>query len=127
MLVGDGLTQIRIKTFMNLIQNQTYSSMKQNKAVETMSKALAQVITVPGDLHGGLFHFLNAIFSLFFTSLIQPVQKILGWKRLQGKDVSKCYQQAAGLATMISTELERNLLHKFVSCIDNDDKKNEVT
>ena len=72
------------------------------------------MIHVPGDLHGGCFHFLSAIYSLYYGALIQPIQALVGWKRIKGTDVTKCYQQAAGLAIMIASELEKNLLNAYM-------------
>ena len=114
MLVGDGLTQIRVKTFVDLIQRTSFDFGKQQETTEMIRKALGQVIHVTGDLHGGLFHFLSSIYSLFYGCLIQPVQEVVAWKRICGTDVTKCYQQAAGLAMIISTEMERQLIALFV-------------
>ena len=73
-----------------------------------------QLIHVPRDLHGGCFHFLSAIYSLYYGALIQPIQALVGWKRIKGSDITKCYQQAAGLAIMIASELEKNLLNVYM-------------
>ena len=75
-----------------------------------IKEALGRVISVTGDLHSGLFHFLSAIYSLFYPSLIYPVQELLGWKCICGSDLTKCYQQAAGLTIMLDVELE----HQFI-------------
>ena len=85
-----------------------------------IKEALGQVINVTGDLHGGLFHFLSATYSLFYPCLIQPVQQLLGWKRICGSDVTKCYQQAAGLTTMIADELERQFLAAYFDDVCDD-------
>jgi hypothetical protein len=113
MVIGDGLSQVRARSFEELVQEVSHSYGKQYDASMTIQKALKQIIHVPGDLHGGCFHFLSAIYSLFYGSLIQPIQILLGWKRIRGSDVTKCYQQAAGLALMASTEFERHLFHAF--------------
>ena len=68
-------------------------------------KAMKQIINVTGDLHGGCFHFLAAGYSLFYASFIQPIQTLLGQKRISGTDVTRFYQQAAGLALLIADEL----------------------
>ena len=85
-----------------------------------MPKALKQVVHVPGDIRGGLLHFLNTSHSSLFICHVQPMQKVLGWKHLQGKDVSKCYKQAAGLSSMIKVQLERQLIQQFVLFSDSD-------
>ena len=71
-----------------------------------IKEALDQVNNVTSDLYGVLFHFILAGYSLFYPSLIQPVQHLLGWKRIYGSYVNNCYQQAAGLTTMIDDESE---------------------
>ena len=114
MLVGDGLTQMRVKTFSDLVQQSSYSFGEQQKTFEVLRHALGQVVHVTGDLHGGQFHFLSAIYTLFYPCLIQPVQELVAWKRICGTDVTKCYQQAAGLVMMIGTELERNLIPLYI-------------
>jgi hypothetical protein len=113
MVVGDGLSQIRARTFTELIQEVSNSYGPQHQASTVINKALNQIIHVPGDLHGGCFHFLAAVYSLFYGSLIQPIQILLGWKRIRGTDVTKCYQQAAGLALMIANELDRHLFTTY--------------
>jgi hypothetical protein len=66
------------------------------------------------DLHGGCFHFLSAIYSVFYGALLQPIQSVLGWKRIKGNDVTKCYQQAAGLALLVGTEIDRLLIALYI-------------
>ena len=72
-----------------------------------IKKALGQIIDITSDLlHGGLFHLIAAIYSLFHPCLIQIIQIILGWERICGSDITKCYQQAAGLVMMTADELD---------------------
>ena len=66
-----------------------------------MKKSLDQDINVTGDIRRSLLNFIFDTCSLFYASSIQPVQRILGWKRICGFDVTKCYQQAAGLTIII--------------------------
>ena len=101
MLVGDGLSQIRVKTFEKMIEDSSFHFKETHKATTTIRKALGQVIHITGDLHGGCFHFLSAMYSLFYGSFIQFMQILLGWKRIHGSDVTKCYLQAACLVLMI--------------------------
>ena len=79
-----------------------------------------QVINVTVNLHGGLFHFLFNICYLLYPSLIQPSRQLLGWKRICGSDVTKCYQQAAGLTTMIAEELEQQFLVSYFDHVYHD-------
>ena len=80
MLVGDGLSQVRVKTFENLIQESSFRFKENFRATDMIRRALSQVIHVTGDLHGGRFHFLATIYSLFYGSFIQYIQILLGWK-----------------------------------------------
>ena len=113
-IVGDGLSQMRTHTFNDIIEDSSYNFGAQHEMTVKVTKSLQQVIHVPGDLHGGCFHFLSAIYSLYYGALIQPIQALVGWKRIKGTDVTKCYQQAAGLAIMIASELEKNLLNAYM-------------
>ena len=76
--------------------------------------ALKQVVRVPGDLHGGRFHFLAVIYHFWFRGFLQVFQMLLGWKRISRKDVSKCFQQALQLACIIFGEVERAMQMAFV-------------
>ena len=82
MLVGDGLSQIRAKTFERMIEDLSYCFKETHRATKMIKEALGQVIHITGDLHGGRFHLLAAVYSLFFGSMIQFFQILLGWKRI---------------------------------------------
>ena len=75
-----------------------------------IKEALGRVISVTSDLHRGLFRFLSASYSLFCPLLIQPVQELLGRKRICGSDVKKCYQQAAGITIILDDKIGRQFL-----------------
>jgi hypothetical protein len=83
-----------------------------------LHKALGQVVNMPGNLQGGGFHVLGAIFNLFYASLLQSIQAALRWKRIKGSNVPACYQQAAGLALMVFEEVERQLYTAFTIYLD---------
>ena len=119
-VVGDGLSQMRARTFNELIEDSSYSFGAQHETTAKVAKGMQQIIHVPGDLHGGCFHFLSAIYTLYYAALIQPIQALIGWKRIKGTDVTKCYQQAAGLAMMITGELEKHLFHHYTNEISGD-------
>jgi hypothetical protein len=72
-IVGDGLLQMRARTFNELIEKSSYNFGTQHEMTVKVTKGLQQVIHVPGDLHGGCFHFLSAIYSLYYDALIQPI------------------------------------------------------
>ena len=113
---------MRAQTFNKLIEDSAYSFGAQHKTTAKVAKGMQQIIHVPGDLHGGCFHFLSAIYSLYYAALIQPIQaRLISWKRIKGTNVKKCYQQAAGLAMMITAgELEKNLFHHYSNEISGD-------
>ena len=56
--------------------------------------------------------------NLFYGSFLQCTQTILGWKRIYGSDIANCYQQAAGLATMVLDEVERKLMAAYLHHVD---------
>ena len=51
------------------------------------SQAMNRVVMIPGDLHGGGFHFLAVVYLLFYGGFLQPLQYALGWKRIRGTDI----------------------------------------
>jgi hypothetical protein len=122
MLVGDGLSQVRVRTFEELVKDSSFWFDEQQQCAQMLHKAMGQVINVTGDLHGGRFHFLSAIYNLFYGSLIQFVQILLKWKRIKGSDVTKCYQQAAGLGLMIVDELDRQLFAAYIAEVEGNDE-----
>ena len=56
MLVGDGLSQARVKTFEQLIEKSSCRFDIQHKMSTVLQEAFGQVINVTGDLHSGCFH-----------------------------------------------------------------------
>ena len=123
MLVGNGLSQIRVKTFENMIQESSFRFKENFQATDMIRKALGQVIHVTGDLHGGCFHFLATIYSLFYGSIIQYIQVLLGWKQIRGSDVTKCYQQAAGLVLMTADEGDKLLVTAYLHDVLQNDRE----
>ena len=81
-IVGDGLSQMRARTFNELIKDSAFSFGAQHEMTVKVAKGMQQIIHVPGDLHGGCFHFLSAIYSLYYVALIKPIQALIGWKRI---------------------------------------------
>ena len=110
-----------------MIEDSSFCFKETHEATTTIYKALGQVIHITGDLHGGCFHFLSAIYSLFYGSLIQFMQILLGWKRIRGSDVTKCYQQAAGLVLMICDEFDKKLMAYFLHIVQEEDGEQRVT
>ena len=62
MLVGDGLSQIRAKMFEKMIEDSSYCFKEMHRATHMIKEALGKVIHITGDLHGGRFHFLPAVY-----------------------------------------------------------------
>jgi hypothetical protein len=79
------------------------------------AQALNRIIMVPGDLHGGGFHFLMVVFQLFYGGVLQAFQTALGWKKIRGTDVTKTYEQSAQLASLVLAEVERQMYATFVN------------
>ena len=119
-LIGDGLTMVRVRTFQDLINQCCFGYSERDEKAVMLQKALSRVISVTGDLHG-CFHALACCFRLFYGSLIQPIQSLLKWKRIKGSDVAVCYQQAAGIALMILYEIERQLIVECIAKIENNE------
>ena len=103
-MVGDSLFQIRARTFNELIEKPSCTFKKQHEKRAKVVNAMEQVTHVPGDLHGGCFRFLSSIYTLFYGALIQPIQALIGWKRMKGARVTKCYQHSTGLALIVASE-----------------------
>ena len=86
-VVGDGLSQIRVRKFSQLINETCFSLGKEQHATAMIHKAMKPILNFTGDLHGGCFHFLAAGYSIFCASLIQPIHNLLGWNCISGTDV----------------------------------------
>ena len=114
LMVGDSLTQMRAKRFSELIDETSTSYCPRHKVTQMLQKAMDQVIFIPGDLHGGGFHIMQVVYNLFYGALIQKAQALLKWKRICRSDVSKCYQQAASLMSMLATEVAQQLFTEYV-------------
>jgi hypothetical protein len=111
-LVGDALSIVRCLSFQrDLLPREGRSFCTCYKEKQVIRKALKQMVIIPGDLHGGGFHMLGPQYTLFYPAFLQPIQVALGWKRIKGKDVSICFQQASMLADMTLVECERVLYH----------------
>jgi hypothetical protein len=109
-----GLTQMQVRSFYESINTSLINFRQQHKESSTFAKALDRLVLVVGDLHGGDFHFLSAISSLFYGAFMQPMQFATGWKQIKGSDVTKTYQQLASLATLLLGEVERGLYYAFL-------------
>ena len=93
MFVGDGLTMARMKSFGKLLNINcvVYAARRYEKAM-MLRKTMRRVVVATGYLHGCRFHVLMSVYSLFYGSLIQPIQTVL-LKRKQikgGSDITAC-------------------------------------
>ena len=66
MLIGDGLTQIRVRMFRTMIRESAYRFEDSFTETDMTRKALRKITHITGDLHGGRFHFLSSVCSLFY-------------------------------------------------------------
>jgi hypothetical protein len=105
---------MRVRSFYESINTSSINFRQQYKESSTFAKALDRLVLVVGDLHGGGFHFLGAIYSLFYGAFMQPMQFAMGWKQIKGSDVTKTYQQSASLALLLLGEVERGLYFAFL-------------
>ena len=69
-LIGDGLTHVRLKSFVNTINDSLYSFEDDYEMRSVMSEALKQVVLGVDDLHGGGFAILNSIYTLFYGGVL---------------------------------------------------------
>ena len=120
-LVGDGLTQVRLKSFIDSIQEDSLSFREFYKESVVLSKALERVVIGNGDLHAGGFSCLGTIFSAYYGGFLQVFQYALGWKRINGLDIAKSFQYGEHLVEVVSNEVDRNLHYLHISEISKDD------
>ena len=128
-LIGDGLTHVRLKYFVNVLNDSLYSYREDYEMRHVLSGALKQVILGVGDLHGGGFAILNCIYTVFYGGFLQAFQAALGWKRIKGSDVAKTYQQCSSLVDMVYNEVLRGLHYKHAAQYvksDNDVRNNDT-
>ena len=110
-LIGDGLTHVRLKSFVDTINNSLYSFEDYYEMISVMSEAIKQVVLGVGGLYGGGFAILNSTYTLFYGGFLQVFQTALCWKRIQGKYITKTYQQAGALVTIVYTCVMRGLYY----------------
>lgn len=128
-LVGDGLTLARIREFEKDLERPGANKLSFSSSYEqrtALSRALRQVVMIPGDLHMGGFHFLDPIFTLYYGSFLQPIQVALGWKHIYGHDVSQCFQQATQLVDIVLSGCERILYDRVFHSIPQDEHEHQM-
>jgi hypothetical protein len=88
--------------------------------VTVLLTALQKVYMLPGDLHGGRFHTLGPVCSLFYGGFLQPIQLALGYKRISNKKVEKTFEQASILVLRVLREAERAMYDVFLYEMERD-------
>ena len=110
---GDRKSIELLNAFRSDLQGRGITLNDMNEQCDEFEKALDTLMSLPGDWHTGL-NMVGSIFKTFYKPLLQPVQDLLQWKRINYK-VSKCYYQASRLIKLTNAELHRFLLQNFVS------------
>jgi hypothetical protein len=78
-LVSDGLSHLRVANFKDCMEDQSRNFQEFYHKSTIFAQALNRIIMVPGDLHGGGFHFvLMVVFQLFYGGFLQAFQTALG-------------------------------------------------
>ena len=65
---------MRLKSFVNMINNSLYSYKEGYEMRYVLSRALGQVILGVGNLHRGGFDILNSIYTIFYGGYLQDFQ-----------------------------------------------------
>ena len=115
LLVGDGLSFERFRNYKDDLTSKQASFCTHYEETRVVLRALGQVVFLPGDLHGGCFHTLGPVYSLFYGGFLQPIQVALGFKRIDASKVENTYIQASILALKVLTECERQAYDAFVN------------
>jgi hypothetical protein len=73
--VGDGLSQMRMRQYNESVDAAASVNFRQYyRQSIVFSKAMNRVLMIPGDLHGGGFHFLATVYLLYYGSFLQAFQ-----------------------------------------------------
>ena len=100
-LIGDRLTHVRLKSFVNAINDSLHTFEDNYEMRWVLSTALKQVVLGVGDFYGGGFAILNTIYNVFYGGYLQVFQPPMGWKQIKGGGVAKTYQQAGSLVNIV--------------------------
>ena len=124
-LVGDGLTQVRLKSFFDAIQQDSLSFRELYRESVVLARAQERVVIGNGDLHAGGFSCLGTIFTAYYGGFLQVFQYAMGWKRINGLDIAKSFQYGEHLVQVVSNEVDRNLHYMHITEIYKDDTVKE--
>ena len=76
---GDGLSQVRLKPFMDTIYNDSISFKDWYHDSLVICAVLERVIIGNGDLYTGGFSCLGCIFTAYYGGFLQVFQYAFGW------------------------------------------------
>jgi hypothetical protein len=113
-MYGDGLSCERFRNCKEQLIEQQGTFCEHYENVTVLLTALQKVYMLPGDLHGGRFHTLGPVCSLFYGGFLQPIQLALGYKRILNKKVEKTFEQASILVLRVLREAERAVYDLFL-------------
>ena len=88
MIVGDASYKMCARNFNTLIEETPYRFWTQHSERLMIQKEQNQVIHITGDLNGRYFCLILSIFTLYYFSIIQLIQALLGCKYIKGSDVT---------------------------------------
>ena len=109
-----------MKSFIDAIQEDSLSFREFYSESGVLSAALEQVVIENSDLHAGGFSCLGTIFTAYYGGFLQLFQYTMGWKRINGLDITKSFQYGEHLVQVVSNEVERNLHYLHVNEISKD-------
>jgi hypothetical protein len=86
---GDGPAHVRVANFKDCMEDRSRNFQEFYHKSTIFAQTLNCIVMVPGDLHGGGFHFLIVIFKKFHGGFLQAIQVVLKWKNIRGINVTK--------------------------------------
>ena len=125
-LCGDELTQVRLKSFIDVIQQDSLSFRELYRECVVLATALERVIIGNGHLHAGGFSCLGTIFTAYYGGFLQVFQYAMGWKRINGLDIEKYFQYGEHLVQVVSNDVDRNLHYLHITEIYKNDTVKEI-
>jgi hypothetical protein len=112
-IVGDGLTMERIRNFERDLRQKGRKFVEHFKMMEVFLAALSRVIKISGDLHF-CFSFLGTVYIPFYQGFLQPIQALLGWKKIDATYIAQTYQTGSDFVFLVSGVCEKLLYDLFL-------------
>ena len=119
-LYGDGLTCERFRNCKDQLLERQATFNKHYEQISAVMRAVDRVIMMPGDLHGGGFHTLGPVYTVFYGGFIQVFQIALGYKRIDASKVEKSYEQSSLLLLRVLRECERHMYDAYICQVEKD-------